>query len=151
MGRASLLTAPVLEQFLIQARLTKAAVSLRLQGAGSRLLGDLRLKKFRPGSSLQLSGLNARDSVPTEGMPVTLTILLGEEVLTLVRTGEADQVALSTRFLPMPRIEAMYLDEASSGAPSLAETFRHRTGQDPHVFLAASATPGPAPHRRRKP
>ncbi len=74
-----------------------------------------------------------------------------EEVLTLVRTGEADQVALSTRFLPMPRIEAMYLDEASSGAPSLAETFRHRTGQDPHVFLAASATPGPAPHRRRKP
>ena len=83
MGRASLLTAPVLEQFLIQARLTKAAVSLRLQGAGSRLLGDLRLKKFRLGSSLQLSGLNARDSVPTEGMPVTLTILLGEEVLTL--------------------------------------------------------------------
>lgn len=83
MGHASLLTAPVLEQFLIQARSTKAAVSLRLQGAGSRLLGDLRLQTFRPGSGLELSGLNARDSVPSEGMPVTLTILLGDEVLTL--------------------------------------------------------------------
>jgi hypothetical protein len=83
MGHASRLTALVLEQFLIQARLTKAPVSLRLLGAGSRLLGDMRLMTFHPGSSLQLSGLNARDSVPPEGMPVTLTILLGEEVLTL--------------------------------------------------------------------
>jgi len=83
MGHASHLTAPVLEQFLLQARLTKAVASLRLQGAGSRLLGDLRIQTFRPGSTLELSGLNARDSVPSEGMPVTLTILLGEEVLTL--------------------------------------------------------------------
>jgi len=83
MGHASLLTAPVLEQFLVQAHLTKAVASLRLQGAGSRLLGDLRIQAFRPGASLELSGLNARDSVPAEGMLVTLTILLGEEVLTL--------------------------------------------------------------------
>lgn len=59
-----------------------------------------------------------------------------EEVLTLVRTGQADQVALGTRFLPMHRVEAMYLDEASSGAPSLAESFQGRTGQDPSSFLA---------------
>lgn len=59
-----------------------------------------------------------------------------EEVLGLVRTGEVDQVALSTRFLPMHRVEAMYLDEASSGAPSLADTFLQRTGLDPQVFLA---------------
>ena len=58
-----------------------------------------------------------------------------EEVLSLVRTGESDQVALGTRFLPMHRVEAMYLDEASSGAPSLAETFRNRTGQAAHAFL----------------
>lgn len=58
-----------------------------------------------------------------------------EEVLGLVRTGETDQVALSTRFLPMHRVEAMYLDEASSGAPSLADTFLQRTGQDPQAFL----------------
>jgi hypothetical protein len=73
----------VLEQFLIQARLTKAVTSLRLQGPSSRLLGDLRIQAFRPGSSLELSGLHARDSVPSEGTPVTLTILLGDEVLTL--------------------------------------------------------------------
>lgn len=59
-----------------------------------------------------------------------------EEVLSLVRRGEADQVALSTRFLPMHRVEAMYLDEASSGAPSLADTFLQRTGLDPQAFLA---------------
>ncbi len=83
MGHASLLTASVLEQFLIQARATKAVASLRLQSASSRLLGDLRLQAFRPGSTLELSGLHARDSVPSEGMPVTLTILLGDDVLTL--------------------------------------------------------------------
>jgi hypothetical protein len=58
-----------------------------------------------------------------------------EEVLRLVRGGEADQVALGTRFLPMHRVEAMYLDEPSSGVPSLAETFLDRTGQDPRAFL----------------
>lgn len=58
-----------------------------------------------------------------------------EDVLALVRAGEADQVALGTRFLPMHRVEAMYLDEASSGAPSLAQVFLDRTGQDPHAFL----------------
>ena len=83
MGHASFLSAPVLEQFLIQARLTKAVVSLRLQGANSRLLGDLHLYQYRPGALIELSGLHARDSVPAEGTPVTLTILLGEEVLTL--------------------------------------------------------------------
>lgn len=79
----STLSAPVLEQFLIQARLTKAVASLRLQGISSRLLGDLRLRSFRPGSTLELSGLHARDAMPAEGTAVTLTVLLGEEVLTL--------------------------------------------------------------------
>ena len=61
-----------------------------------------------------------------------------EEILTLVRTGRADQVALGTRFLPMHRVETMYLDEASSGAPSLAETFHDRTGEDAGGFLSDS-------------
>lgn len=79
----STLSAPVLEQFLIQARLTKAVASLRLQGTTSRLLGDLRIHTFRPGSTLELSGLHVRDAMPIEGTSVTLTVLLGEEVLTL--------------------------------------------------------------------
>lgn len=78
-----------------------------------------------------------------------------EEILTLVRTDQADQVALGTRFLPMHRVEAMYLDEPSSGAPSLAETFHDRTGLDPRVFLAdPAASPSsstPASRTRRNP
>jgi len=70
-----------------------------------------------------------------------------EEVLTLVRTGQADQVSLGTRFLPMHRVEAMYLDETSSGAPSLGEIFLDRTGQDPITFLADP----PSPRHRRNP
>ena len=77
------LSAPALEQFLIQARLTKAVASLRLQTASSRLLGDLRIHSFRPGSTLELAGLHVRDAMPAEGTAVTLTVLLGEEVLTL--------------------------------------------------------------------
>jgi hypothetical protein len=74
-----------------------------------------------------------------------------EEVLMLVRTGQADQVALGTRFLPMHRVETLYLDEPSSGAPSLADTFRDRTGQDPHVFLADPPSSKPASRPRRTP
>lgn len=64
-----------------------------------------------------------------------------EEVLSLVRTGQSDQVALGTRFLPMHRVEAMYLDEASSGAPSLADIFRNRTGQEARAFLLPTPPP----------
>jgi len=73
------------------------------------------------------------------------------EVLSLVRTGQADQVALGTRFLPMHRVETLYLDEPSSGAPSLADTFLDRTGQDPHAFLADPPTPKPSSRHRRNP
>lgn len=86
MGHSSTLSAPVLEQFLIQARLTRAVASLRLQGTPARLLGDLRIHAFRTGSTLELTGLHVRDAMPAEGTAVTLTALLGEEVLTLEST-----------------------------------------------------------------
>lgn len=59
-----------------------------------------------------------------------------EEILSLVKRGEQDQVALGTRFIPMHRIESLYLDEPSSGVESLACEFRQRTGVDPEEFLA---------------
>lgn len=59
-----------------------------------------------------------------------------DDVLGLVRRGEGDQVSLGTRFFPMHRLEAFYLDEATSGVPSLAEDFHRRTGADPEEFLA---------------
>jgi len=58
-----------------------------------------------------------------------------EEILSLVRRGEPDQVSLSTRFFPMHRLETLYLDEASSGATSLEEEFLRRTGQEAQGFL----------------
>ena len=63
------------------------------------------------------------------------------DVLALVRRGSADQVSLSTRFIPMHRIENLYLDERSSGVPSLAELFRERTGIEPLAFLMGEAEP----------
>ena len=64
-----------------------------------------------------------------------------EEVLSLVRQGLADQVSLTTRFVPMHRIESLYLDERSSGVPSLAEVFESRTGIAPLAFLLGEEEP----------
>jgi PilZ domain len=83
MSPASTLSAPVLEQFLLQAQFTRAMASLRLHDANARLVGDLHIQGLRPGSSLSLSGLHTRDTVPQVGTLVTLTVLLGDEVLTL--------------------------------------------------------------------
>ncbi|WP_306591674.1 PilZ domain-containing protein [Geothrix sp. 21YS21S-4] len=105
MGHASLLSAPDLEQALAQAHLAGAAASLRLLGATPRLQGDLRVHAFRPGAFLELAGLRARDLPPSEGTPVTLTVLLDEEVLTLesrVLPGAGDDSGLLLR-LAWPR------------------------------------------------
>ena len=59
-----------------------------------------------------------------------------DEVLGLVRRGEGSMVALSSRFYPMHRVESLYLDEPSSGVPSLGEVFEARTGVGPLEFLA---------------
>ena len=64
-----------------------------------------------------------------------------EEVLTQVRNGHADLVSLYTRFVPMHRLESVYLDERSSGVPSLAEVFQDRTAQDPLAFLMGEEGP----------
>ena len=72
-----------------------------------------------------------------------------EELMSLVKNGQADQVALGTRYVPLHRVESVYLDEPSSGAPSLAEGFRQRTGLDPQVFLADPLPPVLARKARR--
>jgi hypothetical protein len=66
-----------------------------------------------------------------------LDLQVWEEILGLVRSGEGDQVSFGTRFYPMHRLESLYLDEPSSGVPSLGEDFLRRTGQDPESFLLA--------------
>jgi len=59
-----------------------------------------------------------------------------EEILSLVRHGDLEMVALASRFYPMHRVESLYLDEPSSGVPSLGEQFLERTGMAPSLFLA---------------
>ena len=72
----------------------------------------------------------------TAGLAVRcLDLRVWEEVLSLVRRGDQDQVALGTRFFPMHRVESFYLDEPSSGVPSLEADFRQRTGQEAQAFL----------------
>jgi hypothetical protein len=83
MGQASFLSPAVLEQFLVQAHLTRAVASLRLRGGNSKLLGDLHIHAHRMDANIELTGLHPRDTIPPEGTPVTLTLLLGDEVLTL--------------------------------------------------------------------
>lgn len=68
-----------------------------------------------------------------------------EEVLNMVRTGDAEHVSMGTRFVPLHRLETLYLDEPSSGARSLAQEFQDRTGLDPQAFLA-----DPLPAKRGK-
>lgn len=58
-----------------------------------------------------------------------------EEILPLVAAGHADQVSVGTRFLPMHRVESLYLDEPACGLPSLGEIFRERTGQAPETLV----------------
>lgn len=73
----------------------------------------------------------------TAGVAVRcLDLRVWEEVLSMVRRGEQDQVALGTRFFPMQRLESFYLDEPSSGVPSLESDFLQRTGKDAREFLA---------------
>ncbi|HNX93662.1 MAG TPA: hypothetical protein PKL14_00750 [Holophaga sp.] len=75
--------------------------------------------------------------IETAGVAVRgLDLMPWEDVLALVKRGESDQVSLATRFYPMHRIESLYLDEPSSGVPSLIQDFKRRTGQDAQAFLA---------------
>ena len=57
-----------------------------------------------------------------------LDVLVWEETLAMVKRGERDHVALGTRFFPMHRVESWYLDEPSSGVPSLEADLLRRTG-----------------------
>lgn len=68
-----------------------------------------------------------------------------DDVLSLIRSGEGDQVALATRFVPMHRVESLYLDEPSSGVPSLGQVFFQRTGLPAEVFLRDPDSEGGAP------
>ena len=102
---------------------------------------------FQPGQWVVLVLQNPRERFwgrllglePTGVVLRGLDVKLWEEVLQLVRAGQADQVSVGTRFYPLHRVESLYLDEASSGAPSLVDEFVRRAGGDPEASLGLRA------------
>ena len=76
------LDSSALETVLRRAHLVKAPTSLRAEGS-NRMLGDLHLRGLEPGIALHLLGAKRRDQIPEQGTVVTLSILLGDEVLSL--------------------------------------------------------------------
>lgn len=62
-----------------------------------------------------------------------------EEILQVVRSGDLDQLSMGTRYFPLHRVESMYLDEPSSGTPSLREEFLRRTGCEPGPLFGEGA------------
>lgn len=102
---------------LRRAHLVKAPTSLRAEGS-NRVLGDLQLRGLEPGTALHLLGAKRRDQLPEAGTVVTLSILLGEEVLSVRSTLLEPLVASEgdTLFPPVLRV----------AWPSEAVSFHHR-------------------------
>lgn len=71
-----------LETILHAALRSGAPASLRAEGA-VRMLGHLHVRSLEPGALIQLEGLKLRDVLPPAGTPVTLTLLHGEDVVSI--------------------------------------------------------------------
>lgn len=94
-----------LEALLREAQDLRASVSLRAEGT-NRMLGDLHLRGMEPGVALHLLGAKRRDQLPVEGTQVTLSIILGEQVVSLQSPLLAPLVASEgdTMFPPIIRL-----------------------------------------------
>ena len=71
-----------LETLLREAKNLKASVSLRAMGT-NRMMGDLHLAGLEPGVAMHLMGAKRRDQLPEEGTMVALSIILGDQVVSL--------------------------------------------------------------------
>ena len=100
------LTRDELLELVQKARAINAPASVRAVGS-VRLLGDLHISGMEPGVAVHLSGAKRRDQVPAKGTAVTVSILLGDEVLCIqshlldaILADESD-----TLFPPVLRVE----------------------------------------------
>lgn len=94
-----------LETLLQEAKDLKASVSLRAMGS-NRMLGDLRLGSIEPGVAVQLLGAKRRDQLPPEGTLAALSIILGDQVVSLDSPLLSSLVAAEgdTQFPPVLRL-----------------------------------------------
>ena len=99
------LSGPELETLLAQAKEGCAHASIRAVGS-SRMLGDLQVRGLEPGKAVQLMGVKRREQFPSSGTEVTLSILIGDEVISS-RTVLLDPIIYSegdTLFPPVLRV-----------------------------------------------
>lgn len=80
--KARALSDAELDTLLRRAQEARAVASLRASGS-SRMLGDLHLRSLEPGIALHLLGAKHRDILPPEGTTVAVTLLMGEEVVSM--------------------------------------------------------------------
>lgn len=80
MGHLQRLSDSDLQSLLQAAQDQHAAASLRAHGS-HRMLGDLHLRGMEPGEALHIVGAKRRDQLPETGTHMTLTLLLGDDVV----------------------------------------------------------------------
>ena len=104
-NEAQFLSLPDLLDLLSRAQEAKAPVSLRSNGS-NRLLGDLHLRGMEAGVALHLLGAKRRDHLPPEGGRVTVSLVLGSEVISFETTVLSPIVANEgdTLFPPIMRV-----------------------------------------------
>ncbi len=71
-----------LEAILWKAKKSGTSASLRAEGA-VKMLGHLHVHSLETGASIHLEGLKLRDSLPPAGTAVTLTLIQGDEVISI--------------------------------------------------------------------
>jgi len=71
-----------LEAILNKAKKSGTSASLRAEGA-VKMLGHLHVRSLETGTSIQLEGLKLRDILPPAGTAVTLTLIQGDEVISI--------------------------------------------------------------------
>jgi c-di-GMP-binding flagellar brake protein YcgR len=98
-----------LEAILNNAQKSKTSASLRVQGA-VKLLGQLRVRSLETGGAIQLEGAKLRDLLPPAGTPVTLTLIQGEEVIT-IRTHLLEPITMRQEPKTPPVLQAAWPTE----------------------------------------
>ena len=71
-----------IEAILRKAKKSGTSASLRAEGA-VKMLGHLHVRSLEAGGAIQLEGLKLRDLLPPAGTPVILTLIQGDEVISI--------------------------------------------------------------------
>jgi c-di-GMP-binding flagellar brake protein YcgR len=80
MGNLQRLSDHDIQTLLLSAQDQHAPASLRAHGS-HRMLGDLQVKGLEPGTALLIAGAKRRDLLPEAGTHMTLTLLMGDDVV----------------------------------------------------------------------